>query len=235
MHNDATITKTQRNDVLQLLQRYAGFDGSEFTLDDSVQEEQGVFGYESYRSTQLLHKQTGYYFRFGCFLCMYSPGSRSKVEAMRHDSNWEAIRELFLKWASRVKKESEAPDLWAMIGSEQALGLQASATTDNRLFSPQEQATIAANLEEVRTSIVTLHNLREEDRQFMDENFNYLKEASRRVGRKDWLLLTYGTLVNTAVTLAMTPPVAQGFLQLAASLFQWVLNTGQHLLTPAPI
>jgi hypothetical protein len=42
------------------------------------------------------------------------------------------------------------------------------------------------------------------------------------MGRKDWLNLFLGVLVNQIVTLAIPPDAARGLFALAGTTFQWV-------------
>jgi len=235
MDTDATLTRTRRNDVLQLLQQYAGFDGSEFTLEESVEEEPERYSYGSYRSTRLLHKPTGYYFRFGKGFCMYCPGARSKLEAVKHESSWEAIRGMLVQWANRVKAESEAPDLWATINNGQGFIQQAPTSIDNSPFTKDEQSLIADKLDDLEDHLKRQDQFAEDQLDHLHSEFTYLKEAATRIGRKDWRLIAFSVLAGQVLALTLPPETAQAFMQLAQSLFQWIWVAGQHLLTQAPI
>ena len=43
----------------------------------------------------------------------------------------------------------------------------------------------------------------------IDQRVDELKEASERLGRKDWLMIFYGSLVSTFITAAVPPGVIQ--------------------------
>ena len=60
--------------------------------------------------------------------------------------------------------------------------------------------------------------------------FRYLADALERVGRKDWLLMLYATLINTAVAAALPPEIIHGLLRLAGTLLQGLWAQAQNLI-----
>jgi hypothetical protein len=69
-----------------------------------------------------------------------------------------------------------------------------------------------------------------EQEKFIEDQFTYLMESSQRLGRKDWLNITFSTLVSLAVTLALPLERATGLLQLAESLLKSLWHGAQALL-----
>ena len=63
-----------------------------------------------------------------------------------------------------------------------------------------EQLEIAWELDELRALIESRHKLTE--KQELEQEMAYLRESSRRLGRKDWLRILLGTLFSYAVRVA---------------------------------
>ncbi len=185
-------------------------------------------------SSRLLHKGTGYYFRFGNFICMYAPGKRRRAEDEDNGANWNSTLTILREWAQRVKAESDAPDLWATIGDGMGFIEQSSPPDDNSPFTKEEQLLIAARLDDLKAHLMEQDNFQEDQRSYIESQFAYLKESSLRVGRKDWRLITYSVLIGLVINLAIPPQTAQGLMHLAQSLLQWIWAAGQHLLTQPP-
>ena len=70
-----------------------------------------------------------------------------------------------------------------------------------------------------------------EQTEFMEGQFRYLAEAATRVGRKDWLLILYATLVNQILTNALPSENAQSLLHLAGTLLHGLWDKAIGLLT----
>jgi hypothetical protein len=126
--------------------------------------------------------------------------------------------------------EHTAPDLWTTIRQEKGLSIAISSTgMTNPLFTPAERKLIAVKLDEIRAYIVERQSGNENQLATINEEITYLKDASSRLGRKDWLTILWGGLFSLALALAVTPETAKGMMRLAAEAFQW-LWTGTPLL-----
>jgi hypothetical protein len=129
-----------------------------------------------------------------------------------------------------VRKEVDAPDLWASVVGEHALSDAASSTSDNRLFTLSERSLIAAQLEELESNVLAGQQFQAKQAEFIEGQFAYLKDASERLGRKDWLNIALGTLVTIIVSAAFAPDQAKALLGMAGTLFQWVWSGAATLL-----
>jgi hypothetical protein len=96
----------------------------------------------------------------------------------------------------------------------------------NRPFTEDEQRQVAAQLQEVKKRVKEEFDLTPEQQAHIDEGLDLAAEASKRLGRKDWRLLFYGTILNLIVTDAIPPGVAQHILVI-------VIHTLVHLFTGA--
>jgi hypothetical protein len=182
MPRDATLTRTQKNAVLGRIQEY-GFDPVEFRWQDIETEELGPMGFsDHFTASQLIHDPTNYYFTFGGHNVIFSPGSSRKVDGERHNDNWEVKDHQLQKWLHRLKKEAEAPDLWAAVGNERALSDAVSSPLENRPFTSAEQSQIRESLHELKRYLVATESVQTERLNLVEGQFRYLEESSRRLG-----------------------------------------------------
>ena len=126
----------------------------------------------------------------------------------------------------------EAPDLWASVGQERALAnAAASEGVDNKPFTPVERQIISASLNEIKATLLSMQQFDGRQAAIIDNQFKYLDEAGQRMGRKDWLMLSFGTIVTVIVALSLTQEQGNGLLRLAGTLLRqlWegILTLGQ--------
>ena len=131
-------------------------------------------------------------------------------------------------WATEVRRVSEIPDYWAEMRSGQKLITEIqSIDSDNTSFTKDEQRRISAQLREIKEQIREQFKLTSEQFERIDARFDEAEEASTRMGRKDWLLLFGGTILNLIVTDTITPGLA-GFI------FTTVIQGIAHLFGGPP-
>ncbi len=167
---------------------------------------------------------------FGGLNVVYSPGTTRKEEREEHRDSWENRYSSFRAWLSCLRNEIDAPDLWAAIGQEKALFAAVSTTSNNDPFTPSERHDVATKLDELKQQFLCAQQFQMEQADFIERQFTYLREASERLGRKDWLNTALGGFVALIVGLALEPEKAKGLLALAGTLFQWIYSGTQALL-----
>jgi hypothetical protein len=229
MATDATLTKLQKNAVLEAIQKFQ-FDPAEFDWAEVVSEEWAATSKFHYMASNLVHRGTGYYITFGGVSQICSPGHGRKVESERHSNIWENQMRRLEEWLYRLRKEVDAPDLWAAVGKERELSEAASSHLENKPFTVAEKSEIAAKLGELKHYLLSGQQFQIAQTKYIDEQFRYLRESSERLGRKDWLNIAFSTLINLAVTLALPPERATGLLQLAGSLLKSLWHEVHGLL-----
>jgi len=190
------------------------------------------------RVPRLVHVPSGGWFLFdlraGNHSCRFSPGGETLVEE-QYPGDWTNQFHYVRQWLRHLKREVEAPDLWAAISRETALVLGAGVAGDaaNTPFSSSERQRISASLGEIREYLVATQQVSGARLAFVEERLRYLEDASGRMGRKDWINVVAGALINIVVGAALAPEAAKDLLRLAGSALAWVLGGTPILPTPA--
>ena len=104
------------------------------------------------------------------------------------------------KWAADVAEYERAPDLWELGSAADALReVAALAVGTNARFTPGEQTEIAKRLAEIRDYLRDHFELTGGQVSGIEEKLGELTEASKRVGRRDWVLIVEGAAVSLIV------------------------------------
>jgi hypothetical protein len=170
--------------------------------------------------SKLVHKPTGYYFLFDYssnhkHWAVFSPGVNQSMQS-EYPGDWSGQWGYVLKWLAQLKLELESPDLWGTIAQEKTLtDVVAHSNDSNEKFKPKEIQMISQQVEEIRQYILTTIPLTEEHKEFTEKSFNYLKDSAKRLGRKDWLLLATGALINIIINTHMTSEQIRQVLRFA--------------------
>jgi hypothetical protein len=227
---DAALRTTEKNLVFSLLNEF-GFDPADFEWSE-IEREEFVQRRHSrtFRVSVLKHRRSQYYMIFGGVHVVISPGITRKVDGEEHLGQWGFKENYCRIWLNELRKEVDAPDLWASVGQERMLSNAASSTSENQPFNPSERNTIAAQLHELKRYLLAGHQFQAEQAEFIEGQFKYLKEASERLGRKDWLNVALSGFVGLIVELALDPDKAKGLLAMAGTLFQWIWSGTQGLI-----
>lgn len=218
---DARLKQTERLDVFHLVTN-AGFDSADFKWEEKRDHESfrsNMGGGDEVAVSVLRHTPTDYYMRFGAFANEFSPGTSTRIDHDKHEGTWKTRIRSCTTWLKELRKEVEAPDLWASVGQERALAnAAASEGVDNNPFTPVERQIISASLNEIKTTLLSMQQFDSRQSAIIDNQFKYLDEAGQRMGRKDWLMLSFGTIVTVIVALSLTQEQGNGILRQAGTL-----------------
>jgi hypothetical protein len=142
------------------------------------------------------------------------------------DDGWDfdAVLSLIPDWANEINQVARTPDLWAELRRSRELAVEIQRSDiGNSPFTNDERRQIVAELEAIKEQVNEQFDLTSEQTARIDEWKDEVAEASERIGRKDWRLLAYGTVINLVVTDALPPEVARHmlsmFIQVIAHLF----------------
>jgi hypothetical protein len=140
----------------------------------------------------------------------------------------EYVVPIVTQWANEVKEITDAPDLWTEVrrGRELISEIE-QIDSDNTSFTQDEQRQISAQLQEIKNQIREQFELTNEQIEQIDARLDEAEDASKRIGRKDWLLLFGGTILNLIVTDTITPGVS-------GRIFTMVVQGISHLFGGGP-
>jgi hypothetical protein len=128
-------------------------------------------------------------------------------------------------WAKEAKLVAQTPDLWAEMQRTRELVVDEQWTAyANTLFTKDERTQIIVELDAIKHRVKEQFDLTHEQIAHIEERLDEAAEASERVGRKDWRLLIYGTIINLAVTDTVTPGVARHMLAMVIQLIAHVFT-----------
>ena len=136
---------------------------------------------------------------------------------------WDEVVSAVETWVDEVASLAQsneqykaAPDLWERLGqNKEFLAGQPGEDLDNTPFTSGEQAAISAQLKQIRNYITTAHELTTEQISHLDARLEHAEEASRRIGRKDWLMAFNGAVFSLFLTDLITPDTAQHVIMMA--------------------
>jgi hypothetical protein len=107
-------------------------------------------------------------------------------------------------------------------GEAELLRTASEGVSENTPFTSEEQKEIAARLAVWAAHAQRTHSLSSAQMQSLQMKLDYLNEASRRFGRKDWLNLCAGTIISYILTASLPPDAAR-------EMFLGVLRAVGHL------
>jgi hypothetical protein len=157
-------------------------------------------------------------------LAVYLSGARYDIKSLvpdepdwpRQASTWADAVVQAQKWATGVESHAAIPDLWAEFQRGQTFFTDDKyQASDNAPFTPAEQTEISERLREIKEYVKKTYSLTEEQTSRIEARLDEAEAASRRMGRKDWVLLFAGVVFTLIVTDFLPPEVAQHILMMA--------------------
>jgi GTP cyclohydrolase II len=211
---DFRLTRAQKNDVFRLVE--AKMNPRDFGWSDLNEDVQTPYGSDQHhRISMLIHVPSLYYFRFGAKQLTFSPSLRKRVEVVQRQEE-EEISGVVSYWLIHLKKEVEAPDLWAQhLKDVQIRDLVVSTDVTNETFSEPEKEKILLLLQDFKQKVLEAANIQSDQSkqiEAINENVEYLKSAADRLGRKDWILVAISTIISIATTALLPGNAANALL-----------------------
>lgn len=197
------LLRSQKNELFKLIID-KGYDPSNFSWSE---EKSSYIIY--IKVSKIVHVDTDLFFRFDFFenqwRCVFSPG-RFDWEGEERVLSWQDAKTVFIKWLEILKHEVLEPDLWSDISKYQlAVGAEIEVNISNEPFTSYQVDQIIESLNQAKAFLTERNLIDKEHNQFIEDKFNYLVEAARRQGRKDWLHTCIGAIITIAVALALNP------------------------------
>jgi len=199
---DHYLLPTQSNAVFVAI-KDAGLDPNEFKWDKAYSRATPAYGAPFYVPV-LIHGPSGSSFTFdidrnGNHYAIFVPSFQTP-EGEELTGAWDTQLALVSEWLEYLKREYQAPNLWAELGSQNELAGGELAGVENTPFTPDEQRQIEAQLRETKVFVRKSFELTEEQYLAIDSRLDYLVEASGRMGRVDWRTAFAGVFLTAIVT-----------------------------------
>jgi hypothetical protein len=216
--------KLLKKDTLKCV-RQARLNPQSFEWSQEKSEHQGG----RYMAPVLKHRSSGFYFKFDRlpnddFKCVMSPG-RDRLTILGITTyDWDRVLKDFRDWL-RYLKEATAPDPWeGLRGYAPQESLIRTAEISNIPFSDSEAKNIIESLDKLQAEIEQNFKLQGEQLAFTKRQIDYLKDAVKRQGRKDWVHTSIGVIVTIAMGLALSPEKTKILWDLLKSCFAGILQ-----------
>ena len=193
------LNKWKRNQIVEAIQT-VGLDPRHFDLEDDGSQ------------ARIKHKWSP-----SCFT-IRSNGVHYDVSYVVGDGmewpasaySWQTIPTRICSWLEEVKRDLATPDLWAELQREaRLLGTVSDDVTENTPFTLDEQSEIAARLQALTEHARHTYSLSATQMQAVDAKLDYLVNAARRLGRKDWLNVWAGAILSLILTASVPPEAAR--------------------------
>lgn len=238
MAEEYTLLKSQKNEVFEIIQEQ-GLEPANFswiTGEYRIPSEHILTRdliHCVYEVPKLIYqKNSQFYFQFelrnGRLHCTFSPSKDTPI-TKKLTRSWEEQKRYVKLWANCLKKEIEAPDLWAEIEKYRTtLPLLPGEQLVNEPIPAYEVEEIASKLNLLADKVEEQFKLTNEQNQFVRSKLNYLADAAKRQPRRDWENIFIAVIINIAFNLALEPAKAQQFWQLVKS----IIGPFIHLIGP---
>ncbi len=216
------MLRTQLNDVLNAIKQI-GFYPSDFDWEKERSQKLSLDVYK------LVHIDTGYYFIFDYsdnvsfpYYSILFPTEQGTI--YRESSvSWKVQLTLFKKWIALVKAESDIPDPWNEFLLEKKL-FEAPGEFDNEPFTIEEQEKISLKITELDKQLIASEDISDENIAIIKTRLNYLEEASKRLGRKDWLNTAIGVSLGIVTQIGLSSHMAQEIFKILVGSFSNILG-----------
>jgi hypothetical protein len=109
-----------------------------------------------------------------------------------------------------------APDLWTGLGKTREFIEDGQRSSfGNTPFTLDEEAAVSAQLRAIKTHIRETYSPTTDQMSHIEARLDAAEEASRRIGRKDWIMMFNGAVFSLILSDLAPPAGAQHILMLA--------------------
>lgn len=204
------LTKRDRNRIYRTIE-YEKFDPAEFELEDTGES---VTITHNSGSTFEFHPEvaavpsgasnlaprsraTGrYQYEYDVVEGEHASGSASAIDA---------LTSLYVReWLDEIREIVGVPDFWNELKRRRQLVAEIQQDSGNSPFSDDERRQITTQLQAIKIQVREQFELTSEQIAQVDEKLDEVAEASKRMGRKDWLIYFLGTITALIITATVT-------------------------------
>jgi hypothetical protein len=225
------LLKSQANEVLALMSAN-DIEPKEFQW---IMEPSRLLDYQA---NKIFHKNTGYYFLFD-FSSKIQSGKNYPYYVEYYPNNlgrktdiniwdWESALTEFKDWIKIMKKEIEAEDPWNIFNADNEQFAGSFDDIDNEPFNENDQKVISSRLKEIENYFTNYDEISEDNMIIIKKQLDYLIDCSKRMGRKDWYLVAYGTIFALLAGLALPPAISH-------KIFNFIVISIANVLRTPPL
>lgn len=109
-------------------------------------------------------------------------------------------------------------------------GAFSSADPNNTRFSSAELEQIALSIEDVKEKLSSQPAIHPEQIDLIHKKLDEIRDASTRLGRKDWINYTAGAITSACASAAFAPDVTKSIFLALNSAFSWLFSSAILLL-----
>jgi hypothetical protein len=224
------LTKYQKNDLFRAIQKANVLPMAEFDVRETERNARPV--------AIIRHLPTDSYFTIERDADNYRINTNPILKEPVARVPWQSLEILAQAWAEEIgavlalrDKYEKTPDLWKMLRQGKDF-LFSREDTDNTPFTDSEQHQISGQLTQVEEYIKATHQLTAAQLTRLENTIHHVEEASRRIGRKDWILLFNGAVFSLILTDLVTPQTAQHVLLITVHALGQLFGHGMPPLPP---
>lgn len=171
---------------------------------------------------------TEFFFQFdvdkGERYCVYSPGE-DKIINVRASTSWDGQKQCFRDWLTYLRRELQEPDLWEELSKYQLRpDSELEPDIPNDPFSPKQIEQILSGLNKIKQYIKEEVKASKEQFKSVSDRIDYLGEALRRQGRRDWMNICIGVFIQIVVQLALSPEQTKSLWSLVKSAVEGIIK-----------
>ena len=114
------------------------------------------------------------------------------------------------------------------------LGISGGVVSDdpnNSAFSLAELDQIENSIKTIKTDLANSTDYSSEQLNLINRKLEEIQDASKRLGRKDWINYVAGSLTSLCISAAFAPEKTKELFKIVNNAFSWLLNNALHLLS----
>jgi hypothetical protein len=212
------LTKVQRNELFSAIVA-GGVDPLDCRLDDLDQDHRS-----NTQRACVTHLSSDSRFRFERVNQIGEYEIREGGRGPQKRLSWQNILDNVTAWAQEITQ----PDFWIDLPHKPNLLLEALyEDLRNAPFTIDEQTQVTRQLSEIKEYVKKTYSLSGEQVSRVEAGFDEVDRASRRIGRKDWLLLFNGALFSLILTDILPSQAVQQILIIALHGMSHLFGMGE--------
>ncbi|GMQ91375.1 MAG: hypothetical protein BMS9Abin11_0683 [Gammaproteobacteria bacterium] len=219
------LLKSQKNQVFEII-KSSGLDPFNFkwtTTDSMIEEDTKV--------PVLEYEDGEFYFQFDLKneskYSGFSPGKEG-VDETSYPGTWEFQLHNVTEWLTYLENEIDQPDLWSEIEKYRIEEDQdVLSQIVNEPFTVNQADQVQIGILKVRSYLEQYTKTNQEQADFVNHQLDYLIEAVKRQGKRDWLHTSIGVIMTITTALALAPDEAKNIWNILKTALGGILQLPQ--------